>query len=188
MSSPLGHGLVGSMIYTLAKKASFLPNNTIWLHIGFFLLASLPDLDFIPILLWNLPKDDFHRTYSHSLIFAVLVGILLASLYQLIFKRHLKHLFWLLPVVIATHGLMDACCLDLFPPCGVMYLWPFSKHYFYFNIPHVYSVGSFQAQGYYTLEALSRTFFWEIIDFGGLYGLILLLPWLWEQLKEWLLL
>ncbi len=70
MPLPIAHGLVGASLVTLIHPNADLRN---WkpLLIGFF-LANSPDLDFAGSLL--LGWHDFHRGFTHSLLFAALVS------------------------------------------------------------------------------------------------------------------
>ena len=95
-------------------------------------LAGLaPDLDVLirsnsdPLL-----KLEFHRQFTHSLVF-IPIGALIVSLStQFFFKKYLSwkeaYLFCLFGY--ATHGLLDACT-----SYGTQLLWPFSNERFSWN-------------------------------------------------------
>lgn len=90
------------------------------------IIATLPDLDvlFIPILT-DLEKISFHRGYSHSVLFCILVSGLLALLIHkspwmnsLSFRRS----YWLAFFSLFTHVILDS-----FTTYGTQLLLPFSN-------------------------------------------------------------
>ena len=89
------------------------------------LAGMAPDLD----VLIQSPKDpllflEFHRQFTHSLIF-IPVGALLCALFFYPFARkklNFKQVYLFSFLGYATHGLMDACT-----SYGTQLLWPFSN-------------------------------------------------------------
>ena len=72
MPSPVGYSLVGLIIYRVTNR----PRGAWpWQRIGLYtLIANAPDLDFLPgLLVGDLSR--FHHGPSHSIGFAVLVGV-----------------------------------------------------------------------------------------------------------------
>ena len=70
---------------------------------------------------------NWHRTYTHSLLTAILLAVLLALLYRLVASQKLRNLF----TFVAIFGLtfLAQCLhllLDLCQPDGVLLFWPFS--------------------------------------------------------------
>lgn len=95
-------------------------------HYGwFFLLAGsiIPDLDFL--LEWTI-LSDAHRTFSHSLLFALVVGILC----YLVFKRKEYG-------VGITVGVLSHLFLDMFFAIGIPLLWPSTMYFSYFKINYL---------------------------------------------------
>lgn len=97
------------------------------------LAGMAPDLDFLirsdsdPLLYLQ-----YHRQFTHSLIFIPIGSLLCAGLFYYLFARRwrmsfkLTYLYCLLGY--ATHGLLDACT-----SYGTQLLWPFSTERFAWN-------------------------------------------------------
>ena len=172
MSSPVGHSIAGLIFYTIAKR--FAPQTfTKWTSsLLFIALALLPDSDIIFIKLGLLPLAA-HRTFTHSVTFAILAGLCTAYLYKR-FKPHAsKIIWWLFPATIFSHCLMDMSCLDYFPPYGIQLFWPFSKQFIYTPLPFMTSVGTFVALGDPVKIALLKSASMEVFVMGSLYFIIL---------------
>tara|TARA_B110000305_G_C19454831_1_gene650252 strand:+ start:1101 stop:2111 length:1011 start_codon:yes stop_codon:yes gene_type:complete len=117
---PLSQGAFGAIFaQTIANKKKLLVGSI------FGCIAGLaPDLDiFIRSSSDPLLKLEFHRQFTHALVF-IPIGALLVTLFlRVLFKNHLSwtetYFFCLLGY--ATHGLLDACT-----SYGTQLLWPFS--------------------------------------------------------------
>lgn len=117
---PVSHGLLGA-----SAVASFAKKKLIGAAVvAGWLAAMAPDLDVLirsstdPLLM-----IEFHRQFTHSLIF-IPVGAFIVSIALWIFiKRHLtfQELYLYTFLGIATHGLMDA-----FTSYGTQLFWPFT--------------------------------------------------------------
>jgi len=91
------------------------------------LAGAAPDLDVLirsstdPLL-----ALEYHRHFSHSLLMAPLIGVVVAFLYRLIFRVRriaLKELITFAVAGALTHGLLDACT-----SYGTQLYWPFSSY------------------------------------------------------------
>ena len=138
MPSPIGHSLIGA-----AVGAAFLLRSTpgslagimaevrarLGLIIGCVLLANLPDVDLIPGLLTG-DLNEFHRGYTHSVGWILLVG---AGIWLLSrpFRPPARDLFswWVITVVLLAHPVVDLFCEDRGEPVGILFWWPFSRRY-----------------------------------------------------------
>lgn len=99
-----------------------------------FIAGMTADLD----VLIRSPTDsllflEYHRQFTHSLVFVPVGGFLVAALFFLCFRRCLTTGFsrlWLFSSLgYATHGLLDAAT-----SYGTQLLWPFSEDRFSFSI------------------------------------------------------
>ena len=89
------------------------------------LAGMAPDLDVLiqsstdPLL-----QLEYHRQFTHSLIFIPFGAALCALAFWPFFKRHMSYQqIWLIAVLgYGTHGLLDACTTY-----GTLLLWPFSE-------------------------------------------------------------
>jgi inner membrane protein len=75
LPSPVGHSLAGVCGYFLVRKWPSLYRRE-YLLVGAILIANLPDLDILPLLLFEIRS--VHRQWTHSLVaaagFAILFG------------------------------------------------------------------------------------------------------------------
>lgn len=94
--------------------------------------ASLPDLDVLihsstdPLLVL-----EYHRHFTHSLMFSPLGAVFAALLLWPIFRRHLSVATLYLAVFA---GYVSACVLDVFTSYGTHLLWPFVPHPIALNV------------------------------------------------------
>ena len=124
MSFAFGH-LVGAWTagktyeYGAKKKIS----HSAWL---FLLLGGLlPDLDFL--LDWTFGSD-FHRTFTHSILFLILVSLVVYLIFSLRKHPEKKTFALLIGLGIATHFFLDA-----FFSYGIPLLWPIKWHFSFFQ-------------------------------------------------------
>lgn len=122
MPSPIGHSIMG---YTLYRAfAPELPRRQ-WSVLGLCLFAAnAADLDFLPGLLVG-ELGRFHHGPSHSLLAALLFGMLAAMVFPLqrAFGFTLGFLNYL------SHVVLDFLIDDPSWPYGVPLFWPFSAEY-----------------------------------------------------------
>ncbi|MFP4069606.1 MAG: metal-dependent hydrolase, partial [Opitutales bacterium] len=89
--------------------------------------GAAPDLDVL------IQSDDdpmlgleYHRHFTHALVFAPLIGLVVAGLFRLLLFRRRPDFFLLARFAVAaalTHGLLDTCT-----SYGTLLYWPFSSH------------------------------------------------------------
>jgi inner membrane protein len=91
--------------------------------------STLPDLDIFAFRLGIAYSDQLgHRGFSHSLLFAIVLGVLAAFLVRYLKTRSLAA-FTFVFLAAASHGLLDMLTNG---GLGVAYLWPFSDQRFFF--------------------------------------------------------
>jgi inner membrane protein len=90
--------------------------------------SILPDLDVIAFRL-EVPYGSAlgHRGFTHSLLFAVLVALLGASLHRFLATKFSSAFFFLL-MATASHGMLDAFTTGGF---GIAFLWPLSNERYF---------------------------------------------------------
>mgnify|MGYP003337584936 CR=1 FL=1 len=127
---PLSQGVLGS-----ALPQSLSNNNKNLFIVGIigFLSGMAPDLDiFIRSTTDPLLFLEFHRQFTHSLIFIPIGGLICASIFYLlsrtIIQLTFKQTFIYATLGYGTHGLLDACT-----SYGTLLLWPFSFERFSWN-------------------------------------------------------
>jgi inner membrane protein len=96
--------------------------------LGLSALALLPDADFIAFNVGiPYPHPFGHRGMTHSLLFAVLVGLLVAAGLRL--RRRPVLLDALLAtLVVASHGVLDAMTTG---GLGIEFFWPLDTHRYF---------------------------------------------------------
>lgn len=127
MATPIGHSWVAVVTYALTRPRCRLRAE--WLRlIWYVLLASLPDFDMLRLRLEGVAINTaVHRGGSHSLAFAILVGLLVAGW----IRGRFGTWGWREPVIagwlVASHSLLDLLC-DMDPDngIGVPLFYPFS--------------------------------------------------------------
>ena len=130
---PLTQGVIGAAFpQAIARKPKIIAAGLFG-----FAAGMVPDLDVLiqsdvdPLLYL-----EYHRQFTHSLIFVPIGGLICAVIFQVLFGRFFGLAFkqtWLLCALgFGTHGLLDA-----FTSYGTMLLWPFSDARFSWKIVSV---------------------------------------------------
>jgi len=118
---PLSQGVLGAVGATQTRQKAHMIVATV---LG-FLSGMAPDLDiFIRSSSDPLIALEYHRQFTHSLIFIPVGGFLCAIFFYRLFARKklsFKHTYLYCTLGLATHCLLDACTTY-----GTMLLWPFS--------------------------------------------------------------
>ncbi|HEX8129594.1 MAG TPA: metal-dependent hydrolase [Pyrinomonadaceae bacterium] len=120
MPLPVAHGLIGASIvaalHPRPTRRYFMP-----LLVGAF-LANAADLDFF--LVFTLHSKAWHRGFTHSFMFALVVCLMFAASLG---RRHLR-LALAYGLAFASHGILDYVTTK--EGGGVELLWPFSSDRF----------------------------------------------------------
>lgn len=127
MPFPIAHTLTGLMINNLAPR---IPRKPLYMEILMVVfLANLPDLDFIPVFILQSVK--WHRTFTHSFLFALLASMLATYIFwgSWQWKRWLVYLS-----ILLSHPILDSLTCPLISTNGVMFFWPFSMTRFRFGL------------------------------------------------------
>jgi membrane-bound metal-dependent hydrolase YbcI (DUF457 family) len=123
MPFPLGHTAIGLLTHEVTEAQPKTGERLKWFVI-ITVLANLPDVDVIVGLMVGGNGDLFHRGPSHSLLFALLAGGLIAYLSR--FWRFLPRIrFRTASALIFSHVVADA----LFTSSPVSLFWPFELNW-----------------------------------------------------------
>ncbi len=122
MASVFGHGMVGFTITKIMDN-----KNLKWLLIAAIFSTILPDFDVVAFNLgiaYHHPLG--HRGFTHSIVFAILWGMLLMFL-----LGRKNKIIWFLVIFFSTvsHGILDAMTSG---GLGVGFLIPFDNSRFFF--------------------------------------------------------
>jgi len=128
---PISQGFLGAIFTQSASKKREIRRATL---IGFG-AGMLADLDILirsfsdPLL-----AVDYHRQFTHSLIFIPIGGFIAAVIFWLIFRKKIKFkkIYFYSTLGYATHCLLDACTTY-----GTELFWPFSDLKVAWNIVSV---------------------------------------------------
>ena len=88
------------------------------------LLCLLPDFDFTLVWAFDLPIREYHRTFSHSLVFFVGLTLIWAWLWPRRLRIVTPTAFFL---ALASHSMLDLLCTADAYDHGVMLFWPLSE-------------------------------------------------------------
>ncbi len=122
MATPVGHMIAG-VAASLGRQGLLPPIN--WkVILGVFVLANLPDIDFLFGAVVGNPNR-FHHGWTHSIAFAVLTGVTVGVIVQLQRKNGIKAGLWA-SGILGTHLVLDYISKDTRVPYGMPLFWPFS--------------------------------------------------------------
>jgi membrane-bound metal-dependent hydrolase YbcI (DUF457 family) len=139
MPLPVSHSIIGATIFVALDRngdGDGSGSGAVWPRLlAAVALANAPDLDLVPGILLGDPNR-FHHGVTHSLVTAVLVGIV-AALVAAWFGASWPAWKGLGPPGVATalvvaslwgsHVMLDAVTHDPSPPAGVPMFWPLSS-------------------------------------------------------------
>ena len=160
---PLSQGVLGaSLPLSVSNK-----KNIVFVFIVGFLAGIFPDIDIFfrsnddPLLFL-----EFHRQFTHSLIFIPFGGLVFTLIFYGLFFRLIPFSFlktWLFATTgYATHGLLDACT-----SYGTQLLWPFSNERISWNnISIIDPLFTFPVLFFLVISLLNRRSFWAKIALG----------------------
>ena len=129
MPSPIGHALAGVAV---AWTADLIPGDRAWRTTGYRRagggltlicagLGAAPDLDLI--------FSGTHRTATHSLLAALIVGLFAAALAANA-RRPVLRVALMCAAAYGSHLLLDWLGADHYPPRGIQALWPISQEWY----------------------------------------------------------
>jgi inner membrane protein len=127
MPSPLGHSLMGYMIY----RATVRPGGGYrWQHMMLYLFAAnVPDLDFIPGFVIGYPNW-YHHGISHSIGFALLFAVVFSLFLALRTQETTGRNFAIFFGLYSSHIALDYFSIDTSAPYGEPLFWPSSNEYY----------------------------------------------------------
>ena len=105
-----------------------------WPLLACMVAANLPDVDFIPGLLIG-EFNAFHHGPSHSLLWAIGVGVGCWLIAEAMGSGKSRFKGWLAFALVTSHLAADYLCEDRSAPFGIMVFWPMSDQFFLFSHP-----------------------------------------------------
>lgn len=125
---PFSQGLLGAVVASSFSKKDNLKIASLSGALG----GLFPDLDiFIRSNSDPLLFIDYHRNFTHSILFVPFGGLILSLILYLLFKKkkNLKQLFLFSTLGLFSHGLLDSCTTY-----GTNLFWPFSDYRVALNV------------------------------------------------------
>ncbi len=159
--------------YALGKTFSKEIQTTKFWILG-ILCAILPDADVVGFK-FGIAYEDFwgHRGFSHSLIFALLLGILITLLFynKHIFSKTAIYLIVFFTVCTASHGILDAMTTG---GLGIAFFSPFdnTRYFFPWRPIQVSPIGASKFFSIWGLKVLLSEVIWIGIP-GSIYILVI---------------
>lgn len=128
MPFPVSHTITGLIF---ARSSPQFPEKIWYKEIALIaFLANLPDFDFA--LVWVTGDLTWHRTFSHSLLFAFFIGAVTC-----LFYRTWSNSRWLvLSSIVFSHTLLDFFTSSSSIVKGAMIFWPVSQARFTADLIH----------------------------------------------------
>lgn len=154
------------------------------------IISVAPDFDFVFVWGLGMPIQAWHRTWSHSVLFA----LALVPIWVLLRPKRLQEISGLLFFsVLASHGFLDLFCTADAADHGVMVFWPLSTARY--GWPGLVPLYLSFADSPFSLQGTLRFTFLELLLAPLLWSTARLLrrassrvfrhPWLAGSLKAW---
>lgn len=132
MPLPLGHAAVGAAVYSLCPDSSIeiIKSNPLIMGLFIFVLANLPDIDFIFGLVYAGDGSVMHRGPTHTIYFALLFGYMayLLAKYSTVIP---DISFFSCTLVILSHSVLDIVT-DMIE--SGRFSWRYFANLFYFPL------------------------------------------------------
>jgi len=126
MPSPIAHLGVGYAIYRHYKDRLQQDRRSFWKFPLQLILVTglslLPDLDIIPAIIFR-DMRAYHNNISHSLFIGIPAALLIAGIYQRIYRSNFWLWFLICLISYDLHVIMDALTAER----GVMMFWPLTE-------------------------------------------------------------
>lgn len=90
-------------------------------------LSFSPDLDFLLVWGLDLPRAEYHRTFSHSIVFCLVVAVIWAFIRPRALRNVSSGLCF---AVLLSHAALDILCTADTVDHGVLLLWPLNDYRF----------------------------------------------------------
>ncbi len=152
MPSPVGHALIGGLIYL--SQYQKIEREKYYILIFTLIFAVLPDIDFLFGFFIGNPNACHHQ-FTHSFTFVIFTGFVGA--WALSKRSVLKFRFYSVLFIFAgcSHILADLVALDNSFPYGLQIFWPFTKNYY---------IAPFHIFSDITRRSDSRQFFFSLFN------------------------
>ena len=148
-------------------------------------LGNLPDCDFFFVWVLHMERS-WHRGFSHSIVFSLVVGFGLAALLAWLSKQPFKRSnAWLFTGAILSHTLLDVST-SYSTVLGAQVLWPFSTQRFALNLLPYNGIESLVHRATWadSLEGAVYLCITELVLFGAIFCLARLARSLFQRFSQ----
>jgi len=163
MALPLGHALIGASVAALLVPNQ--PRHELKTVLTSALIAVVPDFDYVfyRVFDWG---EAWHRSFSHSLVFALVLG----GLVTLVFGPRRTRYFVIYAAAIFSHAILDGLVSE---QGGVELFWPFSDRMIHFGLVAYPNIFRGQADFLTIARRICEYSFVEAVIFGSILLLVL---------------
>ena len=164
MPFPVAHALIGASVAAALDRRS----ESLWKLLCLSaLLGVCPDFDYVLNVL-RVGRGGWHHGFTHSIVFALLVGALTA----LVFGWRSVHGFIVFSAATLSHTLLDYLMTE---SRGVSLWWPFTDYRYKLRVPNPIDYTWNDSSFWIAAADFLQISFIELIVFGPLLLLVLLL-------------
>lgn len=161
MALPIAHGLIGASVAGLLAPQQTTAQNVKMVLIC-AVLANVPDFDyfFYQFLDWG---ESWHRSFSHSIVFSIVVGALTAVALGPFTYRSVA----IFSLAILSHPVLDAVISEF--PSGVQFFWPLSTRRIGFALIDYPNTFGRSRETYAVIVRFLKISFFELLFFSPLF-------------------
>ena len=171
--------MAGASIFLASKKKKERFGFYLW--VVAILLANLPDIDYLFGYVVGNPNK-YHHLWTHSLTFAVGVGVISDFLYWIIVRKESFRFGCIAFFLVFSHLVLDFFTKDTMYPYGMRLFWPFSQKFFISPMTLFLDVNKASSSHTFIRSLFCWHNFWTV-----LVEVIILGPpfvWLWLRKRE----
>jgi membrane-bound metal-dependent hydrolase YbcI (DUF457 family) len=163
---PIGHGCISASAVAALKPDFSLKSDWKILSLG-LLLSIAPDFDYALVWIFKL-SNEWHRGFSHSLVFALVLGVAAAFILK---ADRIRNAF-IFTAAAASHTLLDYSTSHS-AEGGVTLFWPFSSQQYALGLTRGFEISLSQTSGVEMIAHLLRASVAELLVFGPVLLIVL---------------
>jgi membrane-bound metal-dependent hydrolase YbcI (DUF457 family) len=168
---PIGHGCISASAVVVLKPDFSLKSDWKILTLG-LLLSIAPDFDYALVWIFKL-SNEWHRGFSHSLAFALVLGVSVAF----ILKADRIRSVLIFTAAAASHTLLDYATSHT-AEGGVTLFWPFSSRQFALGLTRGFEISLSESSSTEMIAHLVRSSVVELLVFGPVLLIVLMMRYL----------
>ena len=159
MPSPIGHSLMGYIIYQSTPRSTGMRQ---WQLIALYIFAAnAPDIDFIPGFFIGDPNR-YHHGISHSVGFTVLFASVFSLFLYLLKRDPFRRNFAVFFCLYFSHIVLDYLSIDTSFPYGETFFWPLSNKYYIASFAFLPDIRRAYSSSEFILSLVSLHNMWTV--------------------------